>query len=458
VRNNVAKFLRGNPYQDTGIARRYRRWMRENGWGKYLDDYYRLLPQEARDRVASSMLSDEARAWRLKERVSDGMNGAAPWVAGALAAPAFLRHGGHLYGGDTEDTQRMDTSGSSLVRQSPFYEGLYDACSYASSLSKDDLRKMQRSLIDKGYDLGSSGADGVMGRKTKAALSQFFSDQYMASLRAKNNPSPIGSVNTSPSSLTPLPINGGHGEMWRMLFRKDHEAEIQTPTIRQVKGFLHNFGKPGFMTDALLTVGDIAGLPSNATNYIRDLNSNIRNGLNPLTRIADALTAVQRMLTKGMNFGEAYKDAKTNPSWLSREIYMTPIEVNENNFSWKELQTLMRMASPSGKITNADVIRESSRGTYGSTKAPMGWYLTDPSGVVQTAVGQSSGRDGYITDAFDVNVGDEQSDRDNDLYKYKVLGGNANAYSMLRAIRPYTSSTSKDSDAQKIHTVVKVTK
>lgn len=44
------------------------------------------------------------------------------------------------------------------------------------SISKDTIKSVQKSLISLGYDLGSSGADGVAGSKTQAAIARFRTD------------------------------------------------------------------------------------------------------------------------------------------------------------------------------------------------------------------------------------------------------------------------------------------
>ena len=44
------------------------------------------------------------------------------------------------------------------------------------TMSTSDVKKMQQALVDKGYSVGSSGVDGIWGKDTAAALSQFKSD------------------------------------------------------------------------------------------------------------------------------------------------------------------------------------------------------------------------------------------------------------------------------------------
>ena len=39
--------------------------------------------------------------------------------------------------------------------------------------SGSDVKKMQQSLIDAGYDVGSTGADGIYGSATEAAVRKY---------------------------------------------------------------------------------------------------------------------------------------------------------------------------------------------------------------------------------------------------------------------------------------------
>ncbi len=43
----------------------------------------------------------------------------------------------------------------------------------ASNMSKSEVKKMQRALVDAGYSVGSSGVDGIWGKDTSAALSKY---------------------------------------------------------------------------------------------------------------------------------------------------------------------------------------------------------------------------------------------------------------------------------------------
>ena len=39
--------------------------------------------------------------------------------------------------------------------------------------SGSEVKKLQETLISKGYDVGSTGADGVLGKNTEAAIKQY---------------------------------------------------------------------------------------------------------------------------------------------------------------------------------------------------------------------------------------------------------------------------------------------
>ena len=77
-----------------------------------------------------------------------------------------------------------------------------------------DVKKLQQALIDAGYDVGSSGADGIYGAKTKAAVTAYqkanglsvdgiAGNQTLGSLYATPT-----TTNTNVDSKEPTKING----------------------------------------------------------------------------------------------------------------------------------------------------------------------------------------------------------------------------------------------------------
>ena len=46
--------------------------------------------------------------------------------------------------------------------------------------SGSDVKKLQQTLIEKGYDVGGTGADGVFGKNTLAAVKQYQKDNGLA--------------------------------------------------------------------------------------------------------------------------------------------------------------------------------------------------------------------------------------------------------------------------------------
>jgi len=152
--------------------------------------------------------------------------------------------------------------------------------SYASSLSKDDLRKMQRSPIDKGYDLGGSGADGVMGGKTKAALSQFYNDQYMASLYNRllaQDKRPVGNGRQIYAQML-VNMNPDYGGLWRSMFPK---RDTKTNPDEMVQG-QEVLDDPRFWYGTSPSAGVPlynADLVRPAINFYNDMNSWLTAGL-----------------------------------------------------------------------------------------------------------------------------------------------------------------------------------
>ena len=72
------------------------------------------------------------------------------------------------------------------------------------------------------------------------------------------------------------------------------------------------------------------------------------------------------------------------------------------------------MAGKKSRITNSDIKRVSVDGKYGANGAISSYF--SPTKVVQTSLGQTSGRDNILTDLFDVNVKSDVAKRDNQMY------------------------------------------
>ena len=77
---------------------------------------------------------------------------------------------------------------------------VYSNLSYGASGS--EVRKMQQALKEKGYDLGSSGADGLFGAQTQAALRQYQQDRGLRSDGVAGS-STLSSLYSSPEGEAP---------------------------------------------------------------------------------------------------------------------------------------------------------------------------------------------------------------------------------------------------------------
>ena len=64
--------------------------------------------------------------------------------------------------------------------------------------SGSDVKKMQEALINAGYDVGSTGADGKFGKNTLAAVKQYQKDNSLAvdGIAGKNTLGKLYGTNT----------------------------------------------------------------------------------------------------------------------------------------------------------------------------------------------------------------------------------------------------------------------
>lgn len=70
-----------------------------------------------------------------------------------------------------------------------------------------DVKKLQQSLIDKGYDLGKTGADGKYGAKTQAAVTQYQKDNKLT-VDGMAGKQTQGALYTVPKTTTTTPTTG----------------------------------------------------------------------------------------------------------------------------------------------------------------------------------------------------------------------------------------------------------
>lgn len=290
---------------------------------------------------------------------------------------------------------------------------------------KDNAKSIQEQLIAAKYDLGKWGADGKWGETSQKALDKALSEGYklengkLIAPEKSNNPvlQKVG------SDLTKFAYN-----------------YVKSP--RQAK------------IDALLYVADIAGAPSNATNYLRDLNVSL-----PYRGKAAVRAGFETIMGRGSkSWKENYQNTLANPGLFTRATTIHPLTNSSYNFTKEELEALRDMAGSDFNITNDDIKRVSEGGHYGG-KGTLRSYFS-PTKVIQTAIGQSSGNptEKVITDIFDVNTVGEVAEKDNALYEKLAKEDPNFGYEDLRASMPRYNMIDIMPDQFKIHTKVRYEK
>lgn len=225
----------------------------------------------------------------------------------------------------------------------------------------------------------------------------------------------------------------------------------QNESLQTIKQVGSNFVRNPLQTkvDVALYVADKIGAPTNATNYLRDLNVSIPY------RIKNAIHAGYNTIMGDKSFKENYDELLANPGWYTDFSTIRPLTNNNTNFSNEELQVIRDAAGEDFQIDNADIKRVSEDGKYGKNDALTKYF--SPSKVFQTAIGQSSGNadNKTITDVFDVNTVGDIAQRDNEMYlkeAKKNLGPN---YATMRASMPYLNMIDIMPNKFKIHTKLK---
>lgn len=232
----------------------------------------------------------------------------------------------------------------------------------------------------------------------------------------------------------------------------EQERTDKNPIVKNTTRFVSNLTRsPGqAITDAALYLADVAGAPTNATNYLRDLNVSLPY------RAKNAIHAGIESLYNGQSFGENYNNRLANPSYVVDATTIRPLENTNNNFNDQELSVMREMAGNDFQINNADIKRVS--GKYGGKGSIASYFAPDK--VVQTAIGQSGGNadDKQITDLFDVNTIGETARHDNQMYVNMAKENPGFNYETMRATMPFLNMIDIMPDRYKISTKVKYEK
>lgn len=231
--------------------------------------------------------------------------------------------------------------------------------------------------------------------------------------------------------------------------KSQNQQEQNQQEQNKVSTFASNFIKSPVqaLVDYVLWQGDRLGLPSNATNMLRDWNATLPY------RTSSAIRAGFNTMFNDEDFMTNYNRALANPSFYENLKTIHPLSNDNKNYSQEELDIINRMRSQTGAITNSDIKRETSNNSYGGN-APISDYFS-PERVVQTSIGQSSGKNGVTYDVFDVNTLSDVAKHDNDMYMNMAKDNPGFNYATLRAVLPYIGATDVMPDYLKIHTQIK---
>lgn len=287
--------------------------------------------------------------------------------------------------------------------------------------AKADTIRLQQALLKEGYDLGRWGADGNWGRATDAAIAQAEKDGWVVD---------------------------GHRLIKKPQPKQNQSSNDTWQNIKQVgSNFVRNPIQTGI--DVALYTADKMGAPTNATNYLRDLNVSIPY------RIKNAVHAGYNTIMRNKSFKENYDELLANPGWYTDFSTIRPLTNTNSNFSNEELEVIRDAAGKDFQIDNVDIQRVSEDGKYGKNDALTKYF--SPSKVFQTAIGQSSGNSNnkVVTDIFDVNTVGDRAQKDNEMYLKEAKKNIGPNYATMRASMPYLNMIDVMPNKFKIHTRVK---
>lgn len=318
--------------------------------------------------------------------------------------------------------------------------------------AKADTIRLQQALLKEGYDLGKWGADGNWGKATDTAIAQAEKDGWTIDGHKLIKKPKQQAVKTD---STPQIFGAAGPEYAVMALGQHYKNQSHEPsneeswqTIKQVgSNFIRNPLQTG--VDVALYTADKMGAPTNATNYLRDLNVSIPY------RIKNAIHAGYNTIMGNKSFKENYNELLANPGWYTDFSTIRPLTNTNSNFNNEELEVIRDAAGEDFQIDNADIKRVSEDGKYGKNDALTKYF--SPSKVFQTAIGQSSGNSDnkVITDVFDVNTVGDRAQKDNDMYLKEAKKNIGPNYATMRASMPYLNMIDIMPNKFKIHTKVK---
>lgn len=276
-------------------------------------------------------------------------------------------------------------------------------------MDKEYVKAIQSELARKGLYAGK--IDGIMGPKTRAAIA------------ADEN----GKREETRSGI-------GNSVFLDNIARYANNVTLKNPVMGVVDGGLY--------------LADILGAPTNATNFLRDLNVSVPY------RLKAAISAAAKYLVNDKSYSDTYEKELANPSFYTRFGQISPLTNTNANYSNSQRKLIKKVAGEKSYITNKDIRENASDNTYGASGTSISRMFTDEK-VVQSSIGQSLGKNGVLTDTYDTNTSTPTAKRDNAHYLQRAWNlKNKFSYGTLRALMPYIASTDEMPDENKIHTII----
>ena len=122
--------------------------------------------------------------------------------------------------------------------------------------------------------------------------------------------------------------------------------------------------------DGVLYLANKAGVPANATHYLRDLNVSIPY------RSRAAIEGTIKGLYNSKSWTDNYQESLKEPTVFNDWFSIEPLISDNSAFNKEELSKIKEAAGTKSRITARDIKRVTEDGTYGSTKTPLKGYFT----------------------------------------------------------------------------------
>lgn len=206
--------------------------------------------------------------------------------------------------------------------------------------------------------------------------------------------------------------------------------------------------------DNIAYAANLLGVPTSPINSIRAINAILPY------RLSSGVRAAYRTLMNDKSYRENFYDAVAEPTRLEDEFTIRPLTVTNDAFTDEENKIIKQLAGNDQRITAKDY--KAAHNHYLSPTDGLLSYFThdDPLKVVEYAIGQAGGGNGYVTDTYDLNTQSAGAKRDTKMYERRSIEDLTNgdikslSYSLPRALSPYILPLDVMPDAYKVNTKI----